>query len=151
MELLEPEDKWHTDKPKSILPKREYAKEDSEKFFDDVEDLLDAKKEEVRREMAEEEALQKVEFRNTLDRWLENKEVLAAIQDGSYVPPEPPYQLHWGKVAYTSVLQLSSLTVAILCIIIGIWPAILATIPLFLGLNLAWLLIDEKENDKRRL
>ena len=156
MELLEPEDEWDYNPPKLILPKREYAREDNEKYFDDVEDLLDAQeirhqKREVRHEMAEEEALQEVEFRNTFNRWLENRETVAAIQDGSYVPPEPKYQLHWGKVAYTSALQLGSLTIAVLCIIIGIWPALFVTIPLLFGLNLQWLLNDEKDNDKRRL
>jgi len=147
MEFLEP--KKERDNFKPILPKREYAKEDNDKFFDDVEDMADAKdarqyKQHAQTAMNKEAALGENIFRTTLNRWLAENELRAAMKEGLWSPPEKELEIDWGKVSYTFATQLASLAMAILCIKVGLWPVILFTVPFFFAINFNWLLNDRE-------
>lgn len=149
MEFLKREDdSWHSDHPKNILPKREYAKEDNDKFFRDVEDMADAQdarryKEEARSAMDVAMYRKTADFDETFERWQENKDKLQALREGLIKPSEPEFQPDWHKIGTTAVWQTTSLSFALLCIISGVWPICLVSLPLMAGMNLKWLLDRE--------
>lgn len=66
---------------------------------------------------------------------------LRALRDGTATPRRA--RLDYFKVGYTMALQVGNLSLAILCIIIGLWPMALITTPGLLWLNYYFLLLDK--------
>lgn len=145
MEFLERE---YEGSQRPLLPKFEYAKEDNEKFFDDLEDTLATQearrlKDEARVAMNEAAYKKTSEFNKTWDRWQENKDRLEALREGYIQSEQPKFVPDWNKIGVTTTWQLSSISLALLCIINGVWPICLVSLPLMASLNLKWLLDRE--------
>ena len=149
MEFLERDEDNHKPEQEYILPKRKYTKDDNTKFFDDVEDILDAKearqyKEKAHSAMTKELLIKTAQFDKTWDKWREESQLRNLMKEGLYSPPKSEPETDWSKVAYTGSLQLSNAAIALLCIILGAWPVAFLTIPIFLAYNLYWLLEQEQ-------
>lgn len=145
MEFLEREYEPESQRP--LLPKYEYTKEDNEKFFNDVEDIADAAdarryKEEARSAMNVAMFKNTARFNETFDRWQKNKDRLKSLKENE-IEPSLKFTPDWHKINTTLVWQTSSISFALLCIISGVWPVCLVSLPLVAGLNFKWLLDRE--------
>lgn len=147
MERESPRDKEH---PDYRLPLRKHIIEDesSKKFFDDLENMLDKKesrnyKEEARAALDKRTLAKTAEFNTTLERWLEENKYRHLMQQGHWKPEKQEDKLCPTKVGVTMAWQSASLIFAILCIINGVWPVILVSLPLMFAINLMWLINRE--------
>ena len=84
-------------------------------------------------------------FGGAYKRWRDNREKLEAYRMGVW-KPENKYELDWGKVGYTALLQLISLAIVVGCILSGGWFISILTVPVFIALNV--FLLTKREGNE---
>jgi len=120
---------------------RDYFQSDTEREHDRLEgrrSKTDAKAALDRRMIRETSG-----FTDALKRWRSNREKLSAYRAGLWTPKKR-YDVDWGKVGYTTMLQLTNALIAAGCIFTGSWPVAILSIPAFIGLNIYFLTKDSR-------
>jgi len=78
-----------------------------------------------------------------VDKYLDRNKRLVELKDGA----KDKFELDWGKVSYTGLLQLMNLLVCGACIISGAWAAIVVVFPAMMAFNFYLLKKDSKQKD----
>jgi len=120
-------------------------------FFRDTEgehDKLDARnyKTRARAAMTRRSLIKTSGFSATFKRWRANKEKLDGLRNGDRTE-QNTFAPDWGKVCYTTVLQIANALLAIVCISGGGWPILLLSIPGLIALNIFLLIKDREGNE----
>jgi hypothetical protein len=123
---------------------RSYFHNDNERIYDAQEARL--YKDRAKQALTKRMIKQTAGWSETYKKWRDNSEKLEAYRAGHW-KPEKKFELDWGKVSYTALLQLMNALVAAGCILTGGWAFALLTVPAFIALNFYFLIKDSEGNE----